>query len=509
MAQNNTENTNTTPENTTTENSEVEVENQERKKTLYEMLMEIIKALRHRPCYEALERIAKSLDDVENNSETTAVILENLIHTTSELASKIGSISIEDAEKEIGKIEKELNDLSQSQAKGEGEKVFSSYDRAIKSYGIDTDSATLYKSDADGELYIKSGDNYYMVKSQSAGGFVQFGFVPVEEDVSISRLKLNEVNLDESYSVADAIRLEILREHFPDLENFGKYDKETQDKIQNLMEAKKQKEELIGKVNDLYNITTDANGISGVLRDDKTYCVIHERQKSMIEFKMSNNKIVASLYSGYDNSDPKNPKGTGAKKTVGIWTNSKDGKIHSELDFDRQYIVRDIIKSDITNRYLSVCGLTNDDIKTMLKEQGVSGFKKANDEHIKRIDAIMRVMDSNAPSGWDIKLIHDDSTYICAVSPDGNKTYFNFDEKGGISQYAYKYDNEKDVSLVADKGKIIVRNNRADQADYKISVKLFEESVDLVDKAINERNNKKEDKTTEKSKKEKENHGRD
>jgi len=54
-----------------------------------------------------------------------------------------------------------------------------------------------------------------------------------------------------------------------------------------------------------------------------------------------------------------------------------------------------------------------------------------------------------------------------------------------------------------------VRNNRADQADYKISVKLFEESVDLVDKAINERNNKKEDKTTEKSKKEKENHGRD
>lgn len=490
-------------------NTNAEQTNEERKKSLYEMLLSIIKAIRHRPCYEALERIERNLDLISDNSEATAVVLDNLIHTTSELASKLNSISIEDVEEEIGKIDNELNALSNSLNNQSKETICAKFEDAVTSYGINIDDAVLYKSGADGEMYLKADDNYYMISSQSIGKMVQFGFVPVDEDTSISRLKLNEVELG-NYPKAEGIRLEILREHFPDYDDLSQYDNETKEKIQSLMESKKQKEALANSFNELYNISSDANGIIGVMREDKTYCVIHERKNAMVEFKMNNNRIVASLYTNYDNSDPHNPKGIGAKKTVGVWRNGIDNKVYGELDFDRDYIVRDVIKSDMANRFLSVCGLSNDDVKTMLKEEGSRGFKKANDEFIKKIDAIKRVMESNAPTGWDFKLIHDESTYICALSPNGNKTYINFDENGKVNQYAYKYEKENDVSLVADKGLVVVRNNRADQEDYKIGVALYEESSKLVEKAIEERTNKKaiENKDADKPKKEREN-GRD
>ena len=439
------------------------------------MLSFCFKALKNRPCYEALERISDALEQTSSNSEVTAKVLDNLIDTTAELASKIKTISAEEVEEVLNDIENQLREVTGVVGKSQKTTVEVGFETAIRIYEnqIDFNTAKVYLSGVNDVVYVCSNDAYFRLKVIETDGAVSFQFVPAEEDVS--RLKLKELELDTSLDNANGIRKAIIAEYFPEFENEEQYSEDIRAKISELKKQKAEKEEQLENINKLFSVQKDGE-ISGVLREDGTYCVIHEAKHAMAEFSVKNGKMVAKLYMDYDNSDSKNPKAIGNGKQVGEWKNGVNDKVHSKVGFDREYIFRDIIKSSVTNSFLTACGLSNNDVKTMLKEQGTKGFKKTADDNIPTIMQIKDAMDKDLPQNWSVRLINDTSTFLCITSDNGNKTYINFDEKGDVSQYAYKYTDEKDVKLVAERGKVVMREERASQEDYKRSILLYEKA---------------------------------
>lgn len=503
MAEFNEENVNPMDENE--RRAELEREIGEKCKTLWEKLLELINAWKGRNAYKALEQIKENLETISQNNEATAEamertaeVLEELINTTSQLGSRINNMSEAELEAELDKIDKEIDALKNSDTEMTMEEK--SVSQALNEFNglINFNECELYYSTTYNSLYLhnKEKDNYIELIAREGG----ITFQPHDtEQESINRLKLEPIPLseDETLDNLTKLRYAIMENLYEDWNEPNKYTEEQKSALNDLEKKRAEKAQLLETVNK-FKDGIEVDNFKGVMQNDGTFCLEHKDKNAMIKFFKKEDKIMAYMYKNYD----KNTLQTSSKGVfVGKWENDTNGQIKSDLNFDRQYVVRDIMRSAVAEQYFGLYGLQAEDIKTMLKEEAVKNFKKVeNEELIAKYIQATADMNKALPEGYSARLIQDNATFIAVLSPQKNVTYINFKENGNVNQYAYKYKDETEPKTVSESGVTVIRENRANQEDYKVSIKAYEECIKALEKESKEQNKEKQKEEQKKSK---------
>lgn len=420
---------------------------EKKKKTLWDILKEIIEMFR-KPYYgTAMKQLEENLNTMGYNNAATAAVLDNLISVSGEIKGKLtGDMSEEKAQELMQELQNKIAAISNEMADVQ------SVVNILSADGMDGKSYVLYQKDD--KLFLSKpdengliGNKAYQIDIASSEDGIKNAFICKEIDIDpLESDDYNKVDLVEPKSTyIETITDTIIHRSFSDTEL--QQQSANKELIKNLQDNF---DKVITQSSESLFYEKDDGKRCSYINKDGNFCVVDREQDIMFIF-VQDEKTAALRAECYKCNDDLQAEGE-RLFIAGEWTNHND-TIRFKRTENETLNLSNLYTFEPTIMFLKNHNISDEHIAALRND--ISSPAVSTDTPTKkganRVKAIYKELASLSDTkheGLNVEINTSTGNYLRFTGKNGNATQMNFDKNGDTASVEYCASGDKSFKKI-------------------------------------------------------------
>ena len=419
---------------------------EKKKRTLLDLIREIIELFR-KPYYgAAMKALEDNLNTMGYNNAATAAVLDNLISVTGEIKGKLtGDMSEEKAQELMRELQDKIAAVSSEIAN-----VQNIVD-VLASDGVNGETFNLYRKGDN--LYIAKtengliGEQAYMIDVATSPEGVKKAFtyrvidVDPMESVTFQKVALNESDKSHSEAILDVIIHEFLS------------DEELAQQTANrklISDLKNDIDRVVTQSSESLFYEKDDGRFCSYINKDGNFCVADRQQEIMFVFVQdeNTNALRAECYKCNSSLQAEGER----LFIAGEWTNHND-TIHFQRTENEALNLSGLYTFEATTHFLKNHNISDEHIAALRNDivtpnTNTDLLTKKGENRIKSIYLALANSPEVKSEGLNVELHTVAGNYLRFTSKSGNVTQVNYDKNGNAVSVEYRASNEQEFKTI-------------------------------------------------------------